>query len=147
RVYRRYVGYYLCFARLGAANRLSVSWLHIRALNPKLEATRERLPIARFTWLLRGAADIDPRTRGYVIVGYVFSRRGKLFFTGQHDGELQYLTLLEPRGRRFTYLQGLCLLTSPDSGELLADRLVCRYLGAEAARSAWEEKIGVFSAN
>ena len=144
RVYKRYGGCYLCFARLGAEASLSVSWLHIRPLNPTLNTSTDALPLPRFTWLLKSPEQIDPQTRRRIVGGYVVSRRGKLFFTGHHDGELQYVTLIEPRSRRFTFMHGLCLLTSPDGGTAIASRLVCQYLGATAVRSAWEEKIGVF---
>jgi hypothetical protein len=143
-VYKLYAGYYLCFARLGSAARLSVSWLHIRALNPALNIPGDALPLPRFTWLLKSPEQVDPQTRRRLVGGYVVSRRGKLFLTGHHDGELQYLTLIEPRSRRFTFMHGLCLLTSPDGGTAIASRLVCQYLGVTAARSAWEDKIGVF---
>jgi hypothetical protein len=145
RVYKRYGGCYLCFARLGAEDSLTVSWLHIRPLSPTLKASNDALPLPRFTWLLKSPQQIDPQTRRRLVGGYVVSRRGKLFLTGHHDGELQYLTLIEPRSRRFTFMHGLCLLTSPDGDTAIASRLVCQYLGASAVRSAWEDKIGVFS--
>jgi hypothetical protein len=144
RVYKRYGGCYLCFARLDPEASLSVSWLHIRPLNPTLDKSNDALPLPRFTWLLKSPDQVDPQTRRRLVGGYVVSRRGKLFLIGHHDGELQYLTLIEPRSRRFTFMHGLCLLTTPDGGAAIASRLVCQYLGATAVRSAWEEKIGIF---
>src|SRR5260221_1446406 len=144
RVYKRYSGCYLCFARLSAEESLSVSWLHIRALSPTLNTSDGAVPLPRFTWLLKNPEQVDPQTRRRLVGGYVVSRRGKLFFTGHHDGQLQYVTLIEPRSRRFTFMHGLCLLTSPDGGTAIASRIVCQYLGAGAVRTAWDGKIGGF---
>ncbi|MFQ5958310.1 MAG: hypothetical protein ACE5LF_02975 [Alphaproteobacteria bacterium] len=145
RVFDRYSGYYLCFRRSYRPARMSVSWLHIRPLSPSLDITREGLPLPRFTLFIEYHDRFDPdMTRSYIIVGYTISRNGHLFFIGHHDGELQYLTLNEPSIRKFNYLQGLCLLTSTGDRQPFSTRLVCQYLGREASRPAWEEKIGVF---
>ncbi len=55
-----------------------------------------------------------------------------------------YFTVKEPSNRRFTYMQGLSLLTSAEDGEPFATRIVCQYLGKKAAREDWGRKIGVF---
>ncbi len=145
RVFDRYSGYYLCFRRSVRPARMSVSWLHIRPLNPKLDITKEGLPLPRFTLFIKHHDRFDPEmTRSYIIVGYTISRNGHIFFIGHHDGELQYLTLNEPSIRKFSYLQGLCLLTSAGAKQPFSTRIVCQYLGREASRPEWEEKIGVF---
>ncbi len=147
RVFDRYSGYYLCFRRSYRPAKMSVSWLHILPLNPNVDVEREGLPLPRFTLFIKYADQLDPRlTRSHIIVGYVFSRNGRIFLIGHHDGELKSFALNEPSARQFTYLQGLCLLTSADDKQPFSARVVCQYLGVDVSRDPWEDKIGVFTA-
>ncbi len=136
RVLDRYCGYYLCFRRAYRRSMLSVSWLHI---------VKETLPLARFTQFVQYADPVDRSPRSYVILGYVFSRKGHIYFSGHNDAELKHYILNEPLTRKFTYLQGLCLMTSADDGTPFSTRIICQHLGADAVRDEWMEKIGMFS--
>jgi hypothetical protein len=145
RIFERYSGFYLCFRRSYRPDKLSVSWLHILPLSPNLDVAKESLPIPRFTLFIKYPDAIDPDTRrSYIIVGYVLRRNGRIYLIGQNDGDLMYFTVKEPSNRRFTYMQGLSLLTSAEDGEPFATRIVCQYLGKSAAREDWDGKIGVF---
>ena len=147
RVFDRYCGYYLCFRQSFRPNRVSVSWLHILPLNPKLDIAKNGLPLPRFTLFIEYPDPVDPKAgRSYIIGGYVTRRNGHIYFTGQNDGEVKNFIFKEPPNRRFTYLQGLSLQTSSEDGELFAARVVCQYLGPKAAREDWAGKIDVFPA-
>ncbi len=146
RVFDRYSGYYLCFRQSHRPAMVSVSWLHILPLNPKLDVVKQGLPLPRFTLFTEYPDPVDPEAgRSYIIGGYAIRRNGHIFLVGQNDGELKNFTFKEPSNRRFTYIQGLSLLTSADEGEPFATRVVCQYLGRSAARIDWDGKIGVFS--
>ncbi len=148
RVFRRYSGYYLCFRRSYHPAKISVSWLHILPLNPNVDLDKEGLPLPRFTLFINYADQLDPGlTRSHIIVGYAFSRNGRIFLIGHHDGELKSFALNEPSARQFNYLQGLCLLTSADDKQPFSARVVCQYLGLDVSRDPWDDKIGVFSAD
>ena len=147
RVYERYVGYYLCFSRSEHADRLVVSWLHLRALNSTAQSTVGRVPMPRFTLFSRYPDRFDANhADDYVSAGYVMTRHGNIYFTGQRDGELRYMILEEPSIRKFTYLEGLYLGTSVDDGAPFASRVMCQHLGLRASRAAWEHRIGSFAA-
>ncbi len=146
RVFDRYSGYYLCFRRSYRPAMMSVSWLHILPLNPNLDIARDGLPLPRFTLFIEYPDQFDPHTgRSYIIGGYAIRRNGRIFLIGQHDGELKYFTLKEPPDRKFTYIQGICLLTSAEDSEPFSTRIVCQYLGKRASREDHKDKIGVFS--
>jgi hypothetical protein len=83
--------------------------------------------------------------QSYVTLGYGFSRNGRIYLTGQHDGNLENFILNEPPILKYTYLQGLCLATSPEDREPFAARVVCQYLGDNVVRRDWSDKIGIFS--
>ena len=145
RVFDRYSGYYLAMRRSHRAGRMSVSWLHILPLSPTLDVSVEGLPMPRFTLFIKYVDQFDQhQARNHIIAGYVHSRNGRIFLIGQHDGELQSMTLNEPSARHFTYIQGLSLLTAADDKEPFSTRIVCQYLGLDARRESWEDKIGVF---
>ena len=145
RVFDRYSGFYLCFRRSYRPNKVSVSWLHILPLNPNLDVATEGLPLPRFTLFIEYPDPIDPEAkRSYIIGGYAIRRNGRIYLVGQNDGDLKYFTFKEPSSRRFTYMQGLSLLTSVEDGEPFATQVVCQFLGRKAARDDWEGKIGVF---
>lgn len=146
RVYERYAGYYLCFSRGHRADRLVASWLHIRGLNPRAEASGDALLMPRFTLYSRYPDRLDlNRIDDFVVAGYVMTRHGNIFFTGQRDGELRYMILREPSARKFTYLEGLSLVTSVDDREPFAARVMCQHLGLRASRDAWQTRIGLFA--
>ena len=146
RVYERYAGYYLCFSRAEHRDRVSVSWLHLRALNPAAQSTAGGVPMPRFTLYSRYPNHFDANhADDYVSAGYVMTRHGNIFFTGQRDGELRYMILEEPPARKFTYLEGLYLGTSVDDGTPFASRVVCQNLGLRASRAAWDKRIGLFT--
>jgi len=146
RVYDRYSGYYVCFRPSYRPGRVSVSWLHILPLNPNLNLSDEGLPLPRFTLFIEHPDPVDPETgRSYIIGGYVIRRNSRIYLIGQNDGDLKYFTFKEPTNRRFTYVQGLSLLTSVEDGEPFASRVVCQYLGRKAKREKWSDKIGVFT--
>ena len=145
RVFDRYSGYYLCFRQSHRPDMVSVSWLHILPLKRNLDAAKEGFPLPRFTLFIEYPDAVDPEAgHSYIIGGYVIRRNGRIYLIGQNDGDLQYFTLKEPSNRRFTYMQGISLLTSVDDGEPFATRVVCQYLGRKAARDKWSGKIGVF---
>jgi hypothetical protein len=103
------------------------------------------LPLPRFTIFIKYPDAIDPATmHSYIIVGYALSRNGQLYLCGQHDGELKFFVLTEPSLTRYTYIQGICLFTSAIGKQPFGTRLICQFLGAEADRDAWSERIGVF---
>ena len=146
RVYDRYSGYYLCFRRSQRPSCFSVSWLHILPLRPTGKISRWGLPLPRFTIFIKYPDPLDPATmHSYIIVGYAVSRNGQLYLFGQHDGELKFFVLSEPGITKYTYIQGICLLTSALGKQPFGARLVCQSLGPEADRDAWSERIGVFS--
>src|SRR5262249_28510658 len=146
RVYERYAGYYLCFARFEDMDRLAVSWLHLRPLNPSARSTAGGVPMPRFTLYSRYPDPVDVNhADDYVSAGYVITRHGNIYFTGQRDGELRYMILGEPSARKFTYLEGLYLSTSVYDGAPFAARVVCQYLGLRASRAEWESRIGFFA--
>ena len=145
RVFDRYSGYYLAIRRSHRPGRMSVSWLHILPLSPTLDVSVEGLPMPRFTLFIKYADQFDRhKARSHIIAGYVHSRNGRIFLIGHHDGELQSMTLNEPSARPFTYIQGLSLLTGAEDKEPFATRIVCQYLGLDARRESWGDKIGVF---
>jgi hypothetical protein len=145
RIFDRYSGYYLCFRQSYRPAKVSVSWLHILPLNPKLDIAKDGLPMPRFTLFIEHPDPVDPEARRSQIVGgYAYRRNGRIYLVGQNDGELKYFTLKEPSNRRFTYIKGLALLTSAEDSEPFATRVVCQYLGKKAAREDWGDKIGVF---
>ncbi|HVM81816.1 MAG TPA: hypothetical protein VMU06_22540 [Stellaceae bacterium] len=145
RVYERYSGYYLCFWRAPRSSRMSVSWLHIRARSPATRAERGELLMPRFTLYNRIPDRIDTERHDEIIsVGYVATRHGNIFLTGQHDGEPRYMILREPSVRKFVYLEGLRLTTAEDRSPL-ATRVLCQYLGLRAARRSWQSRISLFS--
>lgn len=145
RVYERYSGYYLCFWRARRSCRLSVSWLHIRGQNPASQAERGELLMPRFTLYNRIPDSIDAERHDEIIsVGYVNTRHGNIFLTGQHDGEPRYMILREPSVRKFVYLQGLRLTTADDRAPI-STRVLCQYLGSRAARRLWQNRISLFS--
>ncbi len=145
RVFDRYSGYYLCFRRSYRSEAISVSWLHILPLSLKVKAPRSGLPIPRFTLFTEYRDQFDPgATQSYVTLGYGFSRSGRIYLTGQHDGNLEHFILNEPPTPKYTYLQGLCLATSAENREPFAARVVCQYLGANAVRHKWSDRVGVF---
>ena len=147
RIFDRYSGYYLCFRQSFRPNRMSVSWLHILPLNPNLDDSKVGPPLPRFTLFIEYPDLVDPKAmRSYIIGGYVMRRNGHIYLIGQNDGELKNFIFKEPPNRRFTYLQGLSLMTSAEDGELFSARIVCQYLGGKAAREDWAGKIGVFPA-
>ena len=134
-MFDRYSGYYLCFRQSHRPAMISVSWLHILPLNPNLDVAKVGLPLPRFTLFIEYPDAIDPEAgRSYIIGGYVIRRNGRIYLVGQNDGDLKYFTFKEPSNRRFTYMQGISLLTSVEDGEPFATRVVCQYLGAKAAR-------------
>lgn len=145
RVYERYSGYYVCFSRSARPTEFVTSWLHVRPLRPGSSTDKRDLPLCRFTLLLVVPDVVDPgRSRRYVVVGYVITRNGRLFFIGHHDGELQFLALNEPRSRRFDYLQGISSLTVAAGRVLVSGQVVCQHLGSAVDRNAWNHRIGVF---
>ena len=145
RVFDRYSGYYLCFRQSYQPAKMSVSWLHILPLNPNLDLAKDGLPMPRFTLFIERPDPVDPEAgRSYIIGGYAYRRNGRIYLVGQNDGDLKHFTFKEPRIRRFTYMQGLSLLTSAEDGEPFATRVVCQYLGKSAAREDWSDKVGVF---
>jgi hypothetical protein len=145
RVYERYSGYYLCFWRAQRVGRVSVSWLHVRARNPAAQAERSELLLPRFTLYNRIPDRIDTERHDEIIsVGYVVTRHGNIFLTGQHDGEPRYMILREPSVRKFVYLDGL-RLTSAEDRTPIATRVLCQYLGPHAARRPWQNRISLFS--
>lgn len=146
RVYERYSGYYLCFWRSQRASRLSVSWLHIRSRNPAVQAESDQIFMPRFTLYSRIPDRIDSERQDEIIaVGYVATRRGNIFLTGQHDREPRYIILREPSVRKFVYLGGIWLSTSVDDRAPFAARVVWQYLGARAERRRWRDRITVYS--
>jgi hypothetical protein len=145
RVYDRYSGYYLCFRNSYQPETMSVSWLHILPLRPKTKVPRWGLPLPRFTVFIRYPDMVDPGTlHSYVIIGYAFSRNGRIYLSGQHDGELKYFILNEPTISKFTYIQGINLQTSAEDKQPFATRVVLQHLGQEVARDDWADRIGVF---
>jgi hypothetical protein len=145
RVYERYSGYYLCFSRAPRTNHMVVSWLHVRAFNPAVRATRGELLMPRFTLFSRYPDRFDAnRSDEYIAAGYVTTRHGNVFLTGQQDGELRYMILKEPAVRKFTYLGGLCLSTSIEDREPYSARVVCQSLGPRVSRAAWQDRVGLF---
>lgn len=145
RVYERYSGYYLCFWRAQRSSRMSVSWLHIRAHNPAAQAQRGEVLMPRFTLYNRIPGRVDTERHDEIIsVGYVATRHGNIFLTGQHDGEPRYMILREPSVRKFVYLEGLRLTTAEDRTPL-ATRVLCQYLGPRAARRPWQNRISLFA--
>ncbi len=145
RVYDRYSGYYLCFRHSHRPETILVSWLHIFPLSPKAKTTHGGLPLPRFTLFVEYPEPFDLGTaQSYVVVGYGFSRSGRIFLTGHHDGKLQHFILNEAPTRRFTYLQGLCLGTSEENTQPFASHVVCQYLGGNASRNDWSDQVGVF---
>ena len=146
RVYDRYTGYYMCYRRSQRPGKMSVSWLHIMPLKGNAKAFKGNLPLPRFTLFAKYSDRIDPKkTQSYITIGYVFSRMGRIYVTGHHDGALQHFILNEPTVSKFSYLSGLCLLTSPEGTSPLSARIVCQYLGSNTERLDWEDKIGVFT--
>jgi hypothetical protein len=146
RVYERYAGYYLCFARSEQADRLTVSWLHVLALNPTARTTAGGVPMPRFTLYSRYPDRFDAgHADDYVTAGYVMTRHGNIYFTGRRDGELRHMILEEPSVRKFTYLDGLYLSTTVGDGTPFCSRILCQYLGPRASRAAWEKRIGLFT--
>ena len=146
RVFNRYTGYYLCFRRSYRPSRMSVSWLHIMPLNPNVVVSKGGMPLPRFTLSIGYPDRFDPlKTQSYIIIGYALSRNGRLFLAGHHDGEPQSLVLNEPSIAKFTYLQGLCLLTSAHDKQPFSTRVVCQFLGSQVHRGEWQDRIGVFS--
>jgi len=145
RVYERYSGYYLCFWLTQRGSRMSVSWLHIRARDPATQAETADLFMPRFTLYNRIPDRIDSeRHVEFISVGYVATRHGNIFLTGQHDGEPRYMILREPSVRKFVYLEGLRLTTAEDRSPL-ATRVLCQYLGPRAVRRPWQSRISLFS--
>jgi hypothetical protein len=146
RVFKRYTGYYLCFRRSYRPSQMAVSWLHVMPLNPNAPVTKQSPPMPRFTLYLKYPDRLDAEiSHSHIIIGYAICRNGRIFLLGHHDGEPQYVTLNEPAISKFTYLQGLCLLTSVDDKQPFATRTVCQYLGPEVSRDDWEERIGLFA--
>ena len=86
RAYKRYSGCYLCFARLGAEESLSVSWLHIRALSRTLNTSDEAVPLPRFTWLLKNPEQVDPQTRRRLVGGAWLVRLRSVLGLLAHSG-------------------------------------------------------------
>jgi hypothetical protein len=145
RVFDRYSGYYLCFRRSYRPETMSVSWLHILPLSPNVKTPRWGLPLPRFTLLTEFLDPFDSGTmQSYVTLGYGFSRSGRIYLTGQHDGNLQHFILNEPPAPKYTYIQGLYLATSAEDREPFAARVVCQYLGGKAVRRKWSDRIGLF---
>ncbi len=145
RVFDRYSGYYLFFRRSYRPGRMSVSWLHLRPLSPKMDLSKGGLPLPRFTLFTKYPNRIDPNApRSYIVPGYAITKNSRLYFVGHHDGELKFFTLTEPPSARFTYMQGICLFSSADDNQPFATRLVCQRLGPDVDRDDWEDKIGVF---
>ena len=146
RVYERYTGYYLCFWRSQRANRVSVSWLHIRSPNAAAQLERGELLMPRFTLYSRIPDRLDTSRHDELIaVGYVATRRGNLFLTGQQDGEPRFMIFREPSVRKFAYLEGLCLSTTADDWSPFAARVLCQYLGPHATRATWQKHITLYS--
>jgi hypothetical protein len=115
-------------------------------LRPTGKISRWGLPLPRFTIFIKYPDPLDPTTmHSYIIVGYAVSRHGQLYLFGQHDGELKFFVLSEPGITKYTYIQGICLLTSALGKQPFGARLVCQSLGSEADRDAWSDRIGVFS--
>lgn len=145
RVYDRYSGYYLCFRHSYRPEMMSVSWLHILPLRHSGKASRWGLPLPRFTIYIRYPDPVDTAvSHSYVIIGYAISRHGRIYLSGQHDGELKYFILNEPTISKFTYIQGMCLLISAGDKQPFASRVLLQHLGPNAAREDWGERIGVF---
>lgn len=145
RVYERYTGYYLCFSRVPRMAHMVVSWLHVRALNPAAQANRGELLMPRFTLFSRYPDRFDGnRSHEFIAAGFVTTRHGNIFLTGQQDGQLRYMILQEPSARKFTYLGGLCLSTSVDDREPYSARVLCQYLGLRVSRTAWKDRVGLF---
>ena len=146
RVYNRYTGYYLCFRRSSRPSRMSASWLNIMPVKEDLVVSEGGLPLPRFTLYIKYPDLLDPeKWRSYIVIGYAFSRNGRLFLMGHHDDEPQYFALIEPPTAKFTYMQGLCLLTSAHDKQPFSTRAICQRLGPETSRLEWEDKIGVFT--
>ena len=146
RVYERYAGYYLCFSRSEHADRVEVSWLHLLALKPAAQSDGSGVPMPRFTLYSRYPDRFDVNQADeYVSAGYVMTRRGNVYLTGQREGELRYMILEEPSVRKFTYLEGLYLGTSVKDGTPFASPVMCQHLGLQVSRAAWEKRIGLFT--
>lgn len=146
RVYDRYTGYYLCFRRSYRRQSMLVSWLHIWPLSPKTKPSRGGLPLPRFTLFTEYPDRFDPgTTRSYVTLGYGFSRSGRIYLVGQHDGNLQNFILNEPLAPKYAYIQGLYLATTAEDKKSFAARVVCQYLGGNVDRHKWSDRIGIFS--
>ncbi|MEX2649057.1 MAG: hypothetical protein WD673_08595 [Alphaproteobacteria bacterium] len=145
RVYDRYTGYYFCHGVLAEPrDRFISALLQIRPARLGASYSDADLPLPRFTFMVRTLESIGAaRPTPYVAGGYAISRNGKLFLTGQYDGELQYLVLQEPRGRRFQYLRGLLLTTLLDDGAPVAVRLICPRIAREGRHAAWSQKVGI----
>ncbi|MEX2649471.1 MAG: hypothetical protein WD673_10705 [Alphaproteobacteria bacterium] len=146
RVYERYTGYFFCHGILPApGDKFLCALLHIRPARAGANYDDADLPLPRFTFTVRVPDSVGARRpKSYVAGGYAISRNGKLFLTGQHDGELQYLVLQEPRGRRFQYLHGLLLTTLLDVGAPAAMRLICQRIAREGRHGAWSPKAGIY---
>ena len=146
RVFDRYSGYYLCYRRYHLPETMLVSWLHILPLSPTAKTPRSGLPLPRFTLLSEYPDQFDPATtRSDVTRGYGFSRSGRIYLTGQYDGNLQHFILNEPPARKYTYIQGLYLGTSAEDRQPFATRVVRQYLGEKVIRHDWSEQTGVFT--
>ena len=145
RMFDRYSGYYLFYRRSYRPGRMSVSWLHLLPLSPKLKLSKGSLPLPRFTLFTKYPDRIDPdATQMYIVPGYATARNGRLYFVGHQNGELKFFTLTEPPSARFTYMQGICLFSSADDNQPFSTRLVCQRLGPDVDRDDWEDKIGIF---
>lgn len=145
RVYDRYTGYYLCFRDSYHPDMTSVSWLHILPLRPNIKVSRWGLPLPRFTVFIRYPDPVDSTSSySYVIIGYAISRNGCIYLTGQHDGELNHLILNEPTTSKYTYIQGISLLTSAEDRRPFASRVVLQHLGPDVSRDDYSDMIGVF---
>jgi len=146
RVFDRYSGYYLCFRRSHRRESVAVSWLHILPFNPGAKTPRWGLPFPRFTLYVEHPDQFDPGAiRSYIVIGYGFSRSGRIYLTGQHDGKLQHFILNEPALPKYTYLEGLYLATAAENKKPFAAQVVCQFLGSNERRRDWSDKIGIFS--
>ncbi len=136
RVFDRYSGYYLCVRLSSRPSNIIVSWLHLM---------KENVPLPRFTHSTQYPDPVDRDPRNYIIIGYAICRNGRIYLTGHHDAELKHFILNEPLTRRFKYIEGLCLLTSSEDKEPFSTKIICRYLGTNASREDWKDRIGLFS--
>lgn len=146
RIHDRYSGGYLCFGLSYNPAKIAIAWMSIRRQRDRSRLRGDEITIPRFTVTMRYPDRIDPKVmHRYSVGGLVTSHSGMLFLLGHHGGDLKYMVLREPRAPSFTYLQGVALLTSVNDRQPFAVRALCQYLGRNASRREWQDRIGVYS--